>query len=40
MNCKASGRPVPEISWYHNGTPLVLSERRVILPEGSLFFLR
>lgn len=40
LNCKATGRPQPEISWYHNGTPLVPSERRVILPEGSLFFLR
>lgn len=40
LNCKAAGRPPPEISWYHNGTPLVPSERRVILPEGSLFFLR
>ena len=40
LNCKAAGRPPPEISWYHNGTPLVPSERRVVLPEGSLFFLR
>lgn len=40
LNCKAAGRPTPEIQWYHNGTPLVPSERRVVLPEGSLFFLR
>ncbi|XP_037909107.1 roundabout homolog 1-like [Hermetia illucens] len=40
LNCKATGRPPPEIFWYHNGTPLIPSERRVILPEGSLFFLR
>lgn len=40
INCKAAGRPTPEIQWYHNGTPLVPSERRVVLPEGSLFFLR
>lgn len=40
LNCKATGRPPPEIKWYHNGTPLVPSERRVVLPEGSLFFLR
>lgn len=40
LNCKAAGRPPPEIKWYHNGAPLVPSERRVILPEGSLFFLR
>lgn len=40
LNCKAVGRPTPEIQWYYNGTPLVPSERRVVLPEGSLFFLR
>lgn len=40
LNCKAAGRPPPEILWFHNGTPLVPSERRVVLPEGSLFFLR
>lgn len=40
LNCKAIGRPSPEIQWYHNGIPLVPSERRVVLPEGSLFFLR
>lgn len=40
LNCKAAGRPSPVITWYHNGTPLVPSERRVVLPEGSLFFLR
>uniref|UniRef100_A0A1B0DD84 Uncharacterized protein n=1 Tax=Phlebotomus papatasi TaxID=29031 RepID=A0A1B0DD84_PHLPP len=40
LNCKAAGRPTPEITWFHNGTPLVPSERRVVLPEGSLFFLR
>lgn len=40
INCKAAGRPTPDIQWYHNGTPLVPSERRVVLPEGSLFFLR
>lgn len=40
LNCKAAGRPPPEITWYHNGSPLGLSDRRVILPEGSLFFLK
>ncbi|XP_065083087.1 roundabout homolog 2-like isoform X1 [Ochlerotatus camptorhynchus] len=40
LNCKAVGRPPPEINWYHNGVPLGPSDRRVILPEGSLFFLK
>ncbi|XP_055589281.1 roundabout homolog 2-like [Uranotaenia lowii] len=40
LNCKAAGRPPPEITWYHNGSPLGPSDRRVILPEGSLFFLK
>lgn len=40
LNCKATGRPPPEIIWFHNGTPLVSDDRKVILPEGSLFFLR
>lgn len=40
LNCKANGRPLPEFKWYHNGSLLEPSDRRVILPEGSLFFLR
>lgn len=40
LNCKATGRPFPDIQWYHNGVLLIPSERRVVLPEGSLFFLR
>ncbi|XP_058065416.1 protein sax-3-like [Anopheles bellator] len=40
LNCKATGRPPPEFVWYQNGVPLSPSDRRVILPEGSLFFLR
>lgn len=40
LNCKATGRPPPDIIWFHNGVPLVPDERKVILPEGSLFFLR
>ncbi|ETN65072.1 neural cell adhesion molecule 1, partial [Anopheles darlingi] len=40
LNCKATGRPPPDFIWYQNGVPLSQSDRRVILPEGSLFFLR
>uniref|UniRef100_A0AAG5DL88 Roundabout n=1 Tax=Anopheles atroparvus TaxID=41427 RepID=A0AAG5DL88_ANOAO len=40
LNCKATGRPPPEFVWFQNGMPLSPSDRRVILPEGSLFFLR
>lgn len=40
LNCKATGRPPPDIIWFHNSVPLVPDERKVILPEGSLFFLR
>lgn len=40
LNCKAVGRPPPDINWYHNGVPLGPSDRRVVLPEGSLFFLK
>ena len=45
LSCKATGHPIPEIEWYRNGAlvktaPTDPQSHRILLPDGSLFFLR
>ena len=42
LDCLASGSPIPTITWFKDGLPLTMdrSSHRILLPDGSLFFLR
>ena len=38
LNCRVGGNPKPSIKWKRNGITLTLDSRRMIKPDGSLYF--
>ena len=45
LECRASGSPPPLVEWFRDGQPVTTAPQdaeshRILLPDGSLFFLR
>jgi len=39
LTCKAEGSPPPVIEWYKDGEKVRITDNRIILPNGTLYFL-